>query len=336
MNYGLLLLSLAILVVMGFVLSLVIGDTSMSSSQLWAVLTSTEADRDSNPVLATQALILAEIRLPRALLGLTIGLTLGLSGAAMQGFLRNPLAEPGLIGVSGSGALGAVLAIYTGLSLMLPLALPLVAVASAMVAVVLLYWLSRGASILVLILSGIAISSLTGALTSLVLNLSSNPFAAMEIIQWMLGSITDRSMVHVWLVLPFMLAGWIMLLSGGAQLDALSLGDDTARSMGVNIPRLRWLVITGTGLAVGAATAVSGVIGFLGLVVPHLLRPLVGHHPGRLLPASALGGATLLLLADVLVRLLPMQAEMKLGVVTALLGAPFFFWLILRTRAGEF
>lgn len=331
MNYRLLLTILVILVVMAFFASLFLGVTDISASDLLLGL----FGGGQNPEALSIALIVQEIRLPRALLGLAVGLTLGLSGAAMQGFLRNPLAEPGLIGVSGSAALGAVLAIYTGLSLTFPLALPLSAVFASLCAVMLLQWLARGTSVLVLILAGIAISSLAGALTSLVLNLSTNPFAALEIIHWMLGSITDRSMDHVRLAMPFMIVGWMLLFLCAPNLDALSLGEETATSLGVNVGRLRLFVIVGTGIAVGAATAVSGVIGFLGLVVPHLLRPLVAHHPGRLLPVSALAGALLLLLADVLVRLVSVEVEMKLGVVTALLGAPFFFWLILRARRGE-
>ncbi|MDH5738403.1 MAG: iron ABC transporter permease [Gammaproteobacteria bacterium] len=331
MSYRILVVVLVVLVVICFLLSLIAGETEIGFMDLFAIM----AGDAVGPVADIHRLILQEIRLPRAILGLTVGFTLGLSGAAMQGFLRNPLAEPGLIGVSASGALGAVVAIYTGLSLWFPMALPLIAVATALLAVIILQWLSRGAGVLVLILSGVAISSLAGALTSLVLNLSTNPFASLEIIHWMLGSITDRNMDHVILSLPFMMTGWVMLLTCGGKLEVLSLGEHTAQSMGVNLPRLRWQIILGTGLAVGAATSVSGVIGFLGLVVPHLMRPLVAYRPGRLLLASGLVGAILLLLADIMVRMLPLQVEIKLGVVTALLGAPFFFWLIFKTREGD-
>ena len=184
------------------------------------------------------------------------------------------------------------------------------------------------------ILAGVALTSLTGARTALALNLSHNPFAAYELVTWMLGSLTDRSMVHVTLAAPFIAAGWVMLLLAAPALDALSLGEEAAQSMGADLRRTRILIIGGTALCVGAATAVSGVIGFIGLIVPHLLRPLVGHRPSLLLPVSALGGVLLLLLADILVRLITPGTELKLGVVTALIGAPFFLWLILKTRSS--
>lgn len=281
----------------------------------------------------TGLLIMREIRLPRAILGLSIGGTLGLCGAALQGYLRNPLAEPGVIGVSAAAALGAVLALYTGLSMVFPMALPVMAIGGALIAVAILQALAGSGSSLTLILAGVAISSFAGALTALVLNLSPNPFATQEIIFWMLGSITDRSLDHVALALPFMAVGWLLILPMAPRLDVLSLGEDTAHSLGVNLKRTRLFLVLGTAIAVGAATAVSGVIGFVGLVVPHILRPMVGHQPSRLLPASALGGAVLLLSADIFVRIITPGTELKLGVVTALVGAPFFLSLILRTKS---
>jgi len=278
-------------------------------------------------------LVMQEIRLPRALLGLIVGATLGLSGAALQGYLRNPLAEPGLIGISASASFGAVIALYTGLSALFALALPLMALAGAMLSVFVLQAMAGSdGRPLTVILTGVAISSFAGAMTSLVLNLSPNPFAATEIMFWMLGSLTDRSMPHVWLVLPFTLVGWALLLRLGRALDALSLGPDAAASMGVDLGRVQRLAILGTALSVGAATAVTGAIGFVGLVVPHVLRPLVGAQPSRLLPASALGGAVLLQSADILVRVIAPDRDIKLGVVTAIVGAPFFFWLVWSHR----
>jgi iron complex transport system permease protein len=279
-------------------------------------------------------LILREIRAPRTVLGVLVGATLGLAGASLQGYLRNPLAEPGVVGVSASAALGAVIAIYTGLSAAFPLALPLLAIAGALLSVLVLQGLAGRGAVLTLILAGVAISSLAGALTSLALNLSPNPYAALEIVFWMLGSLTDRSVEHVALAAPFMLTGWLLLALSAGSLDALSLGEETAASLGVNLGRTRTLVVLGAAVSVGAATAVVGVIGFVGLIVPHLLRPLVGHRPSRLLPASALGGAALLMAADILVRLVTPGTELRLGVVTALLGAPFFLHLVIRARAG--
>lgn len=279
------------------------------------------------------ALVMREIRLPRALLAVMIGASLGLSGAAMQGYLRNPLAEPGLIGVSGSAALGAVLAIQTGLSARFALGLPLAALAGALGGVLLVMLLAgpRGTS-LTLILAGIAVSALAAAMTSLVLNLSPNPFAASEIVFWMMGSLADRSMTHVWLALPFMGIGWALLAGLGRGLDALTLGEDAAQAMGIRLTRLRLMLIVGTACVVGAGTAVAGAIGFVGLVVPHILRPLVGARPSRLLWASALGGAVMLLLADIAVRLILPDRDLKLGVLTAIVGAPLFLHLILKLR----
>jgi iron complex transport system permease protein len=278
-------------------------------------------------------LVMREVRLPRALLGLMIGAALGLAGAAMQGFLRNPLAEPGLIGTSASAALGAVIALQTGMAAAHILALPGAALLGAFASVGLIVAIAgpRGGA-LTLILAGIAVSAFAGALTALVLNLSPNPFAAAEIVFWMLGSLTDRSMTHVWLAAPFILAGGAVLMTLGRGLDALTLGEDAAEALGVRLGRLRLWLIAGVAAAVGGATAVAGGIGFVGLVVPHVLRPFVGARPSALLPASALGGAAMVLAADIAVRLIAPDRDLKLGVLTALIGAPFFLHLIWRMR----
>ena len=283
-----------------------------------------------------EPLVMRDIRLPRALLGVMIGASLGLSGAALQGYLRNPLAEPGLIGVSGSAALGAVLAIHTGLAAAYALALPLAALTGAATGVLLILALAgpRGGSI-TLILAGIAISSLAAALTSLVLNLSPNPYAASEIVFWMMGSLADRSMTHVWLALPLMVLGGAALATLGRGLDALTLGEDAAEAMGLRLARLRLTLVLGTAAMVGAAVAVAGSIGFVGLVVPHILRPLVGARPARLLWASALGGAAMVLAADLAVRLVMPERDLKLGVLTAIVGAPLFLHLIYKTRGDH-
>jgi iron complex transport system permease protein len=322
------LLALGALVAVLFFGSLMIGPAGLGFGESLAALVSGQG--------GAVVLVMQEIRLPRALLGLMTGAALGLSGAAMQGYLRNPLAEPGLIGVSASAALGAVLALQTGLAGLFALALPLSALAGAGVAVLLILGLAgpRGGA-LALILAGVAISALAAALTSLVLNLSPNPFAAMEIVYWMMGSLADRSMDHVWLAAPFMALGLVMLLSLGRSFDALTLGEDAASSMGVNLARLRLMLIGGTALAVGASVSVAGSIGFVGLVVPHVLRPLVGAQPSRLLPASTLGGAAVVLAADIAVRLIAPDQDLKLGVLTALIGAPFFLHLIWRLRGTE-
>lgn len=321
-------LALCGLVAALFFASLVIGPAGLGLGESLTALVTGQG--------GAVVMVMQEIRLPRALLGLMAGASLGLSGAAMQGYLRNPLAEPGLIGVSASAALGAVLALQTGLAGAFMLALPLSALAGAGLAVLLILLLAgpRGGA-LALILAGVAISALAAALTSLVLNLSPNPFAAMEIVYWMMGSLADRSMDHVWLAAPFMAIGLVMLLSLGRSFDALTLGEDAAASMGVNLSRLRLVLVIGTALAVGASVSVAGSIGFVGLVVPHILRPLVGARPSRLLPAAALGGAAMVLAADIAVRLIAPDQDLKLGVLTALIGAPFFLHLIWRLRGAE-
>lgn len=278
-------------------------------------------------------LILWEIRMPRAILGLLVGASLGLSGAALQGYLQNPLAEPGLIGVSGGAALGAVVTIHLGLAGAFALALPLGGLAgAAAAALVLLVLVGERTGPVTLILAGVAVSTVAAALTALALNLSSNPFAAVEMVFWMMGSLADRSLTQVWLAAPLILAGMALLLTLARALDALSLGEQAAQSLGVDLARTRFAVVAGTALCIGAATAVSGIIGFVGLIVPHVLRPWVGHMPGRLLPASLFGGAILVLLADTLLRMAAPWVELRLGVLTALVGAPFFVHLVLRSR----
>lgn len=279
------------------------------------------------------AVVLVELRLPRALLGALVGFSLGLTGAALQGLSRNPLADPGVVGISGAAALGAVVTFYFGLSTLFPLALPLGGLAGAGLATALLLALSRRhVGTTGLILAGVAINSLAGALTALALNLSASPYATLEIIYWLMGSLADSSLAHVGLAAPFIAAGTVLTLRAAPALDALTLGEDTAESLGFSMARTRLLVVGGTAAAVGAAVSVAGAIGFVGLVVPYLTRPLLGHRPGRALLASGLAGAALTLGADIVVRLVPSRPELKLGVVTALVGAPFFFLLLLRLR----
>ncbi|MCX7644786.1 MAG: iron ABC transporter permease [Rhodobacteraceae bacterium] len=319
---------LALLVAGLFLGSLLVGPAALGLGESLRALVAGGQERDA------VALVMQEVRLPRALLGLLVGAALGLSGAALQGFLRNPLAEPGLIGTSASAALGAVIALQTGLAAAHALALPAAALAGAGVSVALVAAIAgpRGGA-LTLILAGIAVSALAAALTALVLNLSPNPFAASEIVFWMMGSLADRSMLHVWVAAPCIGLGALLLATTGRGLDALTLGEDAAEALGVNLARLRLAVVAGVAAAVGGATAVAGAVGFVGLVVPHLLRPLVGARPAALLPASALGGAAMVLAADIAVRLIAPDRDLKLGVLTAIVGAPFFLHLIWRLRA---
>ncbi len=287
----------------------------------------------ADPDSSMESLILFEIRLPRALLALFVGATLGLGGAALQGLLRNPLAEPGIIGVSNCAALGAVVVFYYGLSQAAWFALPLGGLVGALLSVVILFMLvGKSRSILTLILAGVAINAIGGALIALVLNFAPSPYAMQEILFWLLGSVANRSMDDLLIALPFMAVGWVMVVSSGRFLNALTLGEETAHSMGFDVNRNRWILVLGVAASVGAAVSVAGNIGFIGLVVPHLLRPLVGYEPRRLLISSAIGGAILLLVADISVQLLSSGTEIKLGVLTALVGGPFFLFLILKSR----
>lgn len=277
--------------------------------------------------------IFLELRLPRALLGLCIGAVLGLSGAVLQGYLRNPLADPTVLGVSASAALGGVLAIFLGINLV-PFGLFGCAMIGAAASILLLLAIARDGGPIGFILGGMVLSTLAGALTAFVISIAPNPFAASEIINWLMGALTDRLMEDVLTALPFMVIGALLLLTTGRALDALTLGENGAKSLGVDLFRLQWIIVLGVGLSVGASVAVSGVVGFVGLIVPHLIRTLYGEQPSGILVPSALGGAILTLTADSLVRLVPGPGEMRLGIAMAVLGAPFFLLLLLRYRKG--
>ena len=278
------------------------------------------------------AVILAELRLPRALLAVVIGAGLGAAGAAMQGYLRNPLADPGLFGVAPSAALGAVASIWFGYAASAWL-LPAFALAGAGGAMALLGLIAgRGAGIALFTLAGMMIASLAGALMSLAISLAPNAFAMSEIVTWLMGALTDRGWAEVWLAGPLTLAGLALLRLAGPGLDALTLGEPAARSLGVDPRRLQALLIGGIGLTVGAGVAVAGIVGFVGLIVPHLVRPLTDRRPSSLIVPSALAGALLVLVADCLCRILPLVTELRLGIALSLIGAPFFLWLLLRMR----
>jgi iron complex transport system permease protein len=317
------LATIALLLALG---SLLTGPTRFASGEIAEILAG-----KGDPVLRA---VLLELRLPRALLGLLVGGMLGLGGAVLQGYLRNPLAEPSVLGTSNAAALGAVIALYFGLAQAHPLALPVLAVTGALIGLApLLLLAGRAESPLSLILAGIAVATLGGAGISLALNLAPNPFAAMEIMSWLMGSLEDRSFEHVWLALPCIAVGAGLLLWNARALDALTLGEDAARTLGVDLRALRWRLLAGIAIGVGGAVAVSGAIGFVGLIVPHLLRPLTDRSPSALLLPSALGGAALLSAADIAVRLIPtVDSELRLGVLTSLLGVPVFLYHLARER----
>ena len=288
-----------------------------------------------DPLQANAAVILMELRLPRAVLALVVGAGLGGAGAVMQGYLRNPLADPGLFGIAPGAALGAVVSLWLGAASVW--ALPLFALIGAGGAMALLALIAgRDGGVALFTLAGMMIASLAGALMSLAISLAPTPFAMSEIVTWLMGALADRSWREVWIAAPLTAAGLVILAATRRSLDALTLGDMAARSLGLDPRRLQWLIIAGIGLTVGASVAVAGIIGFVGLIVPHLVRPLTDRRPSSLLLPSALAGALLLLVADCLCRILPLAGgELRLGIALGLLGAPFFLHLLLRMREGR-
>lgn len=278
--------------------------------------------------------IARELRLPRAALALVIGAALGASGAALQGLFRNPLAEPGVTGVTSTAGLGAVIALYFGLAASSAFLLPAFAVGGALASAGVLYLLSRGgAGAMALVLAGVAMASFATALTALALSFAQNPYAMTEMVRWMMGSLNDRTLFDLAFAAPLTIAGIALLLTASRGLDALTLGEEAAHSLGIDVGFVRSRVVVGVALATGAATAAAGAVSFVGLVVPHVLRRFYGYEPSRLIVPSALGGGVLVTAADIAVRLIAPDGQLLLGVVTAMLGAPFFLWLILRLRS---
>ncbi len=314
--------------ILGLILLLAaISAVSVVAGRVWTPIGHLGGPGDPRWVIVTQ------LRAPRTLLGILVGGALGLAGATLQGYTRNPLADPGVLGVSSMAALGAVLSLYFNLALVSPWVLPAFAMAGAAIGVVLLAGVAAPAGESVsFLLAGVILSSISSAGVALALSLSPNPWAASEITTWLMGSLADRSLEDVRLAAPFIVVGAGVLLATGPALDALTLGETGARALGVSLRRTQAMIALGVGLTCGAAVAVTGVIGFVGLVVPHLMRRLVGHRPSDLLVPSALAGAGLLLVADVLVRLTPNANEAPVGVIMSVVGAPFFLALLISTR----
>lgn len=279
------------------------------------------------------AVIIGDIRLPRTLLALAVGAALGLSGAALQGLLRNPLADPSITGASQGAALGAAAVFYFGwLPQLGGLAPAAAGLAGAALALMLMLWLAGTAQAATVILAGLAVSTLAGAALAAVLNFAPNPYAMQELVFWLLGSVSERGMDHLGVLVPALVAGSLLIWRQRQLLTALSLGEQVAQSLGLSFARGSRYIVLGAALLVGSSVAVAGNIGFVGLLVPHIVRPFVGHRPDRLLIPSALAGAALVCIADIFVRLMPPGREIKLGVLTALLGAPLLLWLIWRGR----
>lgn len=270
-----------------------------------------------------------ELRLPRTGLALAIGAGLGASGAAAQALFRNPLASPDVLGPSSGAALGAVLTGYFLGAGVIGMALG--GLAGAGLSLLLLLALAgAGAGTTRLVLAGVAVAMLLGVAINLALSLAPSPFALYDLMFWLMGGLEDRSLPQLALAAPLILAGILLLLRAAPALDALALGEEVAQSLGVSGVQSR--VVLAIALATGAGVAVAGSIGFIGLIVPHLVRPFVGHRPGAAIAPAALAGAALLTSADIAVRLLPDGLDLRLGVLTALIGAPFFLALIMGRR----
>ncbi len=298
---------------------------SVASGKVWVPL-------DAWTAADPRSIIIVELRLPRTLLALLVGGALGLSGAVMQGYLRNPLADPGLFGVSSGAAFGAVVSLYFGYAVQLWL-LPAFALAGAGVTMALLALIAgRSGSLILFTLAGMILTSITGSLTALAISLAPTPFVSSQIVTWLMGALTDRSWDDITVALPLTVVGAGLLATTARSLDALTLGEQAARSVGVDPGRLQLVVIAGTALCVGAAVASAGIIGFVGLIVPHMVRPFAGNRPSAILLPSALGGAVLLTVADSLVRLAPTVSELRLGIAMSMLGGPFFLYLLIRMR----
>ncbi|MFN7180187.1 FecCD family ABC transporter permease [Hyphomonas sp.] len=316
-------LILALLAAVLFATSALVGTAPLPVDETLAALFGQGDDRIRT--------IVWELRLPRAAAAFAVGAALGLAGAGMQGLLQNPLAEPGVLGVSAFSALGAVVAIFFGFAAVSSLAVPVAAILGAGLAAALLALAAaQGARSVTLLLIGIGLSSVAGALMSLALNLAPNPYSLSDLVNWMMGSVANRSWADMAFGAPWWIAGAALVLLAGPGLRALSLGDETAASLGADPKRLRLLVIGGTSLLTGASVAVAGTIGFVGIVAPHVVRPFVKHDPQRLLVPSALLAGVILMAADIAVRVLPFQQELKLGVAAALIGGPVFIWIAAR------
>lgn len=304
-----------------------LGSTPMGFTRVLSALTGQASTGD--------ALVIWQIRLPRALAAFLVGGALGASGAALQGLLRNPLAEPGVLGVSASAVLGATFALYYGLTSINPWALPLAAILGALIATGLIALAAiRTQSVVTLILIGVGLSSFAGAAMSLLMNFAPNPFSLSDMINWMLGSVSNRSFQEIIFAAPFMAVGLAILFMTRRGLSALTLGEEAASGIGLNLKRQRIWVVLGAGLATGASVALAGAIGFVGIVAPHIIRPFVSHDPARSIVPSALLAGLFLVLADIGVRILPTQSELKLGVVAAIIGAPAFVWIAMQRRAS--
>ena len=328
MRDSLLMPALIIASVIALIAACFLGSTALPADRLLSAL--------FGGANAGDRLVVWQIRLPRAIAAYIVGAALGISGAALQGLLRNPLAEPGVLGVSASASLMATFSLYYGIATITPWALPIAAIIGALTATAVITIAAlRTQSVVTLILIGVGLSSFAGAAMSLLMNLAPNPFSLSDMINWMLGSVANRSFDEIRLAAPFILAGGLILFVTRRGLSALTLGEEAASGIGLDLRRQRIATVVGAGLATGGAVALAGAIGFVGIVAPHIIRPFVGHDPARSLIPSALLSGLVLVVADIFVRLIPTSSELKLGVVAALIGAPAFVWIAMQRRAGN-
>ncbi len=307
-------------------LACLLGSTPMSFERVLLALLGDGSTGDQ--------IVVWQIRLPRAMAAFIVGACLGASGAALQGLMRNPLAEPGVLGVSATASLGATFSLYYGLAATWAFAVPLAAILGALAATALIAFAAmRTQSVVTLILVGVGLSSFAGAIMALLMNLAPNPFSLSDMVNWMLGSVANRSYEDIALASPFIIVGFIILFAYRRGLSALTLGEEAAYGIGLNLKRQRIAVVLGAGLTTGGAVAIAGAIGFVGIIAPHIIRPFVAHDPARSLVPSALLGGIILVIADIAIRLAPTSSELKLGVVAAIIGAPAFIWIAMRRRS---
>ena len=328
---GTILLALVILVGL---ISLSLGPVEISISDVaWIVLSALGFDTPGFG--RTEQLVIEQIRLPRIIVGGAVGMALGVAGATMQGLFRNPMADPGIIGVSAGGALGAVIAIAAGLSGLFFLALPLFAFAGAVAAAFLVYGIAVVGghfSMATLLLAGVAVNAFLGAIVSAIIIFLPDNELLREVLFWLAGGLDARAWEHVRIAGPLILGSTVVLLIMARDLNLLMLGDDEARSMGVRVGLTRSALLATAALATGAAVAVSGTIAFVGLVTPHVLRLVLGPDNRVLIPVSALGGAIFVMVADTVARMVIQPAEMRVGILTAFVGAPFFIALLIKNK----
>ncbi|WLR91564.1 FecCD family ABC transporter permease [Shinella zoogloeoides] len=335
-------LTLAFLVVLSIVALALSIATGASDASAVGVIGALLSGAEDTALSVRDRIIVFDIRMPRALLGFLIGGALAMSGAVMQGLFRNPLADPGLVGISSGSALGAVLMIVLGSSLpagvMLTLgayALPIAAFAGGLLTTLLLYRIAtRGGqtSVATMLLAGIAISALAGAVTGILIYMADDK-QLRDITFWGLGSLSGMTWLKLFTAGPIIVLALLVVPFLSRGLNAITLGEAAAFHMGVKVQRLKYIAVVAVAGAVGASVAVSGGIGFVGIVVPHLLRIVIGPDHRYLLPASALLGGVLMLGADMLARTIVAPAELPIGIITALAGAPFFLWVLLRDRS---